>query len=105
MARIKQVWLKKEVTINRRGHFEYRGDDGTESVVVEVDQATTKGLQLESAKAAILAMHRQIQDAARRKHAAGESSRVHFHYSDRFKHNLIGLTDEDLERREGTCPG
>ena len=92
----KQVWLEKEVTINHRGHFELRGEDGTELVVVEVDRATTKRVPRQSAEAAILAMHPRIQDVARRKHAAGESSRVHFPYSVRFRHNLVGLTEEDL---------
>jgi hypothetical protein len=96
MATTKQVWLKKEVTINHRDHFEFRGDDGAEFVVVEVDRAAAKRLPPESAKAAILAMHPRIHDATRRKHIAGESSHVYFPYSDRFRHNLIGLTEEDL---------
>lgn len=96
MVTEKQLWLKKEMTINHRGHFEFDGDCGTKRFVVELDPTVTPSVPPESAEAAILAMHRRIQEAARRKHAAGEAYPVYWPYSDRLRHYLIALTDFDL---------
>lgn len=91
-----RLCLKYQVAVNERGHLQVEGYCGGDRIVVELDASVAGDASEQDRIAVILRKHALIQGAARRKYAAGEARRVHYPYSDRYRHHLIALTDQDL---------
>lgn len=96
MAIQQQLWLNRQMTTNKQGHRQLDGDCGPDRILVVLDLSVTRGMHPLDTEAGILAIHSRIQNAARRKHAAGGSYPVSLPYQNAVHHKLIALTEEDL---------
>ena len=96
---INQLWLGRKIRHGERGPY-LSGACGREQVVVELDQSILRALPEGELDAAISGAYSQIQAAARRKWNSGDARPRHHFHSDRLKHMVIALTDEDLGQAE-----
>lgn len=91
------LWLDKRKAPIRNGRdgYEFEGDCGLQSIVIETDKEITTGLSEELAQERLLSLRPRIEEAARRRHSNGdafpESSRPDV---TRFR---IAITTSDLE--------
>lgn len=62
--REKRVWLDADLGFTENGHYQLTGTYGHELIVVVLDPTTLRRLPEDGRNDAILAMRRQIEDAA-----------------------------------------
>jgi hypothetical protein len=93
---MKTVWLRKQVSLNERGHFEFFGDCWKDHILVEVDCSITRDIPGDK-QAAILRMHGRIQEVARRMYKEGRAFPAYRTRSGhRRVYHHIAITDLDL---------
>lgn len=97
----KLLWLDKHraPARNGRGGYEFDGDCGLQSIIVETDKEITAGLDEDQAQELLRTLRPRIEKAARQRYASGDA------YPESSRPGLtkfrIAITADDLELAGG----